>query len=115
MATEVDLEANCRHLAEEHFARSTISAKFSTVRRLYQAAVWRGLRPDNPAEGLKPPREATEQAGSSSFPWRDSSACCAILARATRASAIGQSWRSWVSMACVAVTLEERYRCLTMT
>jgi len=61
-ADEQDLEAYRRHLVEEDYARASISVKLSTVRRLYQAAVWRGLRPDNPAEGLKPPREATEQA-----------------------------------------------------
>jgi site-specific recombinase XerD len=62
LASEEDLEACRRHLVEAHYTRGMIGVKLSAVRRLYQAAVWWGLRPDNPAEGLKPPREATERA-----------------------------------------------------
>jgi integrase/recombinase XerD len=61
-AGEEDLEGYRRHLVEADYTRGTIGVKLSAVRRLYQAAVWRGLRPDNPAEGLKAPREATGQA-----------------------------------------------------
>ena len=55
-AREEDLEAYRRHLVDADYTRGTISVKLSAVRRLYQAAVWRGLRADNPAEGLKAPR-----------------------------------------------------------
>lgn len=61
-AYEADLEAYRRHLIESGYARGTIAVKLSVVRRLYQAAVWRGLRADNPAEGLRAPRQATDAA-----------------------------------------------------
>jgi site-specific recombinase XerD len=51
-ATETHL-AEYRHYlsSEAGYKRSTIGVKLSALRRFYQAAVWRGLRPDNPAEG----------------------------------------------------------------
>ncbi|MDW8069739.1 MAG: tyrosine-type recombinase/integrase [Anaerolineae bacterium] len=58
LATEDDLKAYRAHLAER-YARATVATRLAAVRRFYQAAVWRGFRPDNPAEGLKPPRERT--------------------------------------------------------
>jgi hypothetical protein len=33
----------------------TVAVKLAAIRRLYEAAVWRGLRQDNPAAGLKAP------------------------------------------------------------
>jgi len=58
-ATEHDLALYRRWLAEEGYARNSIAAKLSAVRRFYEAAIWRGYRDDNPAAGLKPPREHT--------------------------------------------------------
>lgn len=58
LATEDDLKAYRAHLAER-YARATVATRLAAIRRFYQAAVWRGFRPDNPAEGLKPPRERT--------------------------------------------------------
>jgi len=68
-ATEYDLEAYRRHLVEyrrpfvdQPYTRATIAAKLTAVRRFYQAATWRGLRADNPAAGLKAPRDRTTRA-----------------------------------------------------
>ena len=40
----------------------TVAVKLVAIRRLYEAAVWRGLRQDNPAAGLKAPKDRTERA-----------------------------------------------------
>ena len=49
-------------LIEANYAPITIRWKLSIVRRFYEAARNAGLRPDNPAAGVKPPRvrQATE-------------------------------------------------------
>lgn len=60
LATEDDLKAYRAFLAER-YARATVATRLAAIRRFYQAAVWRGYRADNPAEGLKPPRERTER------------------------------------------------------
>lgn len=62
MANETDLERYRAHLVAEGYERGTIAVKLSVVRRLYEAATWRGLRPDNPAAGLKAPKERTARA-----------------------------------------------------
>ena len=62
MANEEDLGEYRAHLVGEGYARGTIAVKLSVVRRLYQAATWRGLRPDNPAAGLRAPKERTARA-----------------------------------------------------
>ena len=61
-ATEGDLERYRVHLVGLGYERGTIAVKLSVVRRLYQAATWRGLRADNPAAGLKAPKERTARA-----------------------------------------------------
>jgi site-specific recombinase XerD len=61
-ASEHDLEAYRRALVETGQTRATIAGKLAAVRRLYAAATWRGLRHDNPAEGLRAPRERTARA-----------------------------------------------------
>jgi integrase/recombinase XerD len=58
-ATEADVIAYRKHLVEAGYRRTTIALKLSVVKRLYEAARWRGLRPDNPAAGVKAPRERT--------------------------------------------------------
>jgi site-specific recombinase XerD len=58
LATEDDLKAYRAHLVER-YARATVAIRLAAVRRFYQAAVWRGYRPDNPAAGIRPPRERT--------------------------------------------------------
>jgi len=70
MATVDDLKAYRRHLVEmpytdrrsgrqRHYTRATVARKLETLRRVYDAATSWGLRPDNPAAGLKAPRDAT--------------------------------------------------------
>ena len=70
LVTVEDLKAYRRHLVREpytdrrtghvrYYARATIARKLETLRRLYDAATSWGLRMDNPAAGLKPPRDAT--------------------------------------------------------
>ena len=56
LATEDDLKAYRAHLVER-YARATVATRLAAVRRFYQAAVWRGYRTDNPAAGIRPPRE----------------------------------------------------------
>lgn len=60
-ASDRDLALYRRALAEAGYARSTIGAKLSALRRFYEAAIWHGYRDDNPAAGLKPPREHTSK------------------------------------------------------
>ena len=52
-ATEYDVMEWRRAMVEDGLAPSTINLKLCAVRRFFAAAVWRGIRPDNPAEGLK--------------------------------------------------------------
>ena len=58
LASEQDLLEYRAWLAER-YTRATVATKLAAVRRLYQAAVWRGMRADNPAAGLKAPKEKT--------------------------------------------------------
>jgi len=58
-ATPKDLAHFRRYLVDRRYTRSTINVKLSAVRRFYQAVTWYGLRQDNPAEGLRPPRDHT--------------------------------------------------------
>ena len=58
-ASEGDILAYRRYLVDAGYTRATVGLKLAVVRRLYEAARWRGLRLDNPAAGVKPPREHT--------------------------------------------------------
>jgi site-specific recombinase XerD len=58
-ATETDLATYRRYLVMQGYKRSTMAVKLSAVRRFFQAAIWGGLREDNPAEGLRAPRQHT--------------------------------------------------------
>lgn len=58
-ATEDDMVAYRKYLVDTGYSRETIALKLAAVRRLYEAATWHGLRLDNPAAGLKAPRERT--------------------------------------------------------
>ncbi len=58
-ATEEHLALYRHALSQADYRRSTIGVKLASLRRFFQAAVWHGLRADNPAEGLKAPREHT--------------------------------------------------------
>jgi integrase/recombinase XerD len=59
-ATEDDLLSYRRELVAE-YATGTVAVKLAAIRRLYEAAMWRGLRQDNPAAGLKAPKDKTER------------------------------------------------------
>ena len=60
-ATERDLIAYRKYLTER-YTRGTVAVKLAAVKRLFEAATWHGLRPDNPAAGLRAPRDKTERA-----------------------------------------------------
>src|SRR3954466_6675613 len=48
-----DLVDYRRALVESGLSRSTGAARLAPVARFFEAGVWRGLRQDNPAAGLK--------------------------------------------------------------
>ena len=54
-ASEDDIISYRSHLIEHGDARNTIVSKLNAVRRFFAAAVWRALRPDNPAAAVRPP------------------------------------------------------------
>ncbi|MBN1139142.1 MAG: tyrosine-type recombinase/integrase [Anaerolineae bacterium] len=60
-ATEEDIIAYRKHLVEAGYKRTTVALKLAVVKRLYEALCWRGLRVDNPATGVKAPRDRTVQ------------------------------------------------------
>lgn len=62
LATEEDLKAYRAHLVAGGYKRTTVATKLAIVRRFYQMAQARGYRADNPAEGLKAPKEHTDRA-----------------------------------------------------
>lgn len=59
-ATEDDLKAYRGHLIA-NYKRSTVGTKLAVIRQFYSAAVWRGLRADNPASGLKAPKDKSSR------------------------------------------------------
>jgi len=61
LASHDDLKAYRSHLVDEGYARSTIAGRLNSVRRFYAMARARGFRHDNPAEGLKAPRDLTDR------------------------------------------------------
>jgi len=65
-ATEGDLLAYRRALMAD-YQPGTVAVKLAAVRRLYAAAVWRGMRNDNPAARLKAPRDKTTRADKVKF------------------------------------------------
>ena len=58
-ATSEDLVSYRRALVDAKLSRATVTARLDAVRRFFEAAVWRGLRQDNPVAGLKSPRDKT--------------------------------------------------------
>jgi site-specific recombinase XerD len=60
-ATEDDIVTYRKALVAQYEV-GTVAVKLASIRRLYEAAVWRGLRQDNPAAGLKAPKDRTERA-----------------------------------------------------
>ena len=60
-ATENDIIAYRKYLVETGYKPTTIALKLAVVRRLYETIQWRGLRADNPASGVKAPRDRTSR------------------------------------------------------
>lgn len=58
-ATEHDIIAYRKHLVQSGYRPTTMGLKLAVVRRLYEAIRWRGLRNDNPAAGVKAPKDRT--------------------------------------------------------
>lgn len=56
-ATEDDVVAHRKHLVDADYTRATVALKLVGVRRLYEAAPWRGSRQDSPAAGVKAPKQ----------------------------------------------------------
>ena len=56
-ATAEHVRAYRRHLVEVNYTPGTIAHRLAVLRRFYTALVWCGVRKDNPAAGVKPPRE----------------------------------------------------------
>ena len=56
-ATANDIREYRRWLGDAGYRPGTVALRLAAVRRLYDALQWEGLRPDNPARGIKPPRE----------------------------------------------------------
>jgi len=54
-----DLVAYRKALVDHGYSRGTVAYKVATLRRFYEAARSWGLRSDNPAAGLKPPKDTT--------------------------------------------------------
>lgn len=61
-ATEAEVKHYRAALVASGYARATIAGKLQAVRRLYAAAQAHGARLDNPAEGVKAPRDRTDRA-----------------------------------------------------
>lgn len=60
-ASEQDVEDYRRALVEAKLSRATITARLAALARFFEAAQWRGLRQDNPAAGVKAPKDKTAQ------------------------------------------------------
>jgi integrase/recombinase XerD len=58
-AAYADLVGYRKHLVDHGYSRGTVAYKVAALRRFYEAARSWGLRQDNPAEGLKPPKDTT--------------------------------------------------------
>lgn len=61
VASHEDLKAYRSFLVDQGYARSTIAGRLNSVRRFYEMARARGFRHDNPAEGLKAPRDLSDR------------------------------------------------------
>lgn len=61
-ATVEDIKAYRADLIETGYAKATIASRLSTLRRFFEMARQQGWRPDNPAVGIKAPRDLTDPA-----------------------------------------------------
>lgn len=60
-ATEDDIKLYRQHLVAEGYEPGTIAHKLTVIRRFYAAIKDRGYRADNPAAGVKPPRDRSAE------------------------------------------------------
>lgn len=88
LITDGELKHYRSHLIDASYARNTIAAKLNVVRRFYAMAQARGYRPDNPAEGLKPPKDLT--ARSERVKWHPVAAIQRILQAPNVATPMGR-------------------------
>lgn len=56
-ATSNNVKSYRMHLVTNGYKATSIAHKLTIIRRFYAAAVDHGLRPDNPAAGVKPPKD----------------------------------------------------------
>lgn len=56
-ATEKEIIAYRKYLIDEGYKQATVTLKLAAVRRVYEVIRWRGLRGDDPAAGVKAPRD----------------------------------------------------------
>ena len=61
LATVEDVKDYRATLIREGYARATMASKLNVVRRFYAMAQARGYRSDNPAQGVKAPRDLTHR------------------------------------------------------
>ena len=59
--TEQDVKAYREYLIEKPYAKATIANKLTIIKRFYDMLVIRGMRQDNPAKGVKPPKGKTDR------------------------------------------------------
>lgn len=63
LASHEELKAYRSALVDEGYSRATVAGRLNSVRRLYEMARARGFRHDNPAEGLRAPKDLSDRAG----------------------------------------------------
>lgn len=62
LVTHEDLKAYRASLISKGLARATVAGRLNAVRRFYDMAQARGYRPDNPARGLRAPKDLSDRA-----------------------------------------------------
>ncbi|GMA66310.1 tyrosine-type recombinase/integrase [Alicyclobacillus fastidiosus] len=60
-ATSGDVKSYRLYLVDNGYKATSIAHKLTIIRRFYAAGVDNGLRPDNPAAGVKPPKDKRAQ------------------------------------------------------
>lgn len=62
-ATRQDIKAYRQELIDRGYKHATMAYKLTIVRRFYEAAADRGMIPENPAKGVRPPRDREARNG----------------------------------------------------
>jgi hypothetical protein len=95
--------AICHRELVAQYEVGTVAVKLAAIGRLYEAAVWRRLRQDNPADGLKAPKDKTKRSKCIKFPsvtWSGSNAVYRDLECAKRPLAYS-SFEALGSISCL--------------